>query len=216
MKLAVPTLLVLLTTLPLAQAQNLTLEAALTKALEQAPVAAAKAELDDASANLQRVLSDPLLTRPTRVQAEHRAAFAQASYDRAVVQAESSIVGAYTQVLEAQIQVRLAQKAQEIATRGLEIAQIRQRNGSGTALDVRNAQNRLDDARSNLTRAENGLALALASLRSLVGSFTAVGPLSQPPGSARSQRGARTAQQEPRRPPGPPARRTCQSSGRTA
>jgi outer membrane protein TolC len=181
MKLAVPTLLVLLTTLPLAQAQNLTLEAALTKALEQAPVAAAKAELDDASANLQRVLSDPLLTRPTRVQAEHRAAFAQASYDRAVVQAQSSIVGAYTQVLEAQIQVRLAQKAQEIATRGLEIAQIRQRNGSGTALDVRNAQNRLDDARSNLTRAENGLALALASLRSLVGSFTAVAPLPNPP-----------------------------------
>lgn len=56
-----------------------------------------------------------------------------------------------------------------VAARGLEVAQIRQRNGSGTALDVRNAQNRLEEARSNLNRAENGLALAQASLRSLVG-----------------------------------------------
>ncbi len=181
MKLAIPTLLTLLTTLTLAQAQNLTLETALAKALEQAPVVAAKVELDDARANLQRVLSDPLLTRPSKVQAEQRSALAQASYDRAVVQAQSSIVAAYTQLLEAQIQVRLAQKALEIATRGLEIAQIRQRNGSGTALDVRNAQNRLDDARSNATRAENGLALAQTSLRSLVGPFANVAPLPNPP-----------------------------------
>ncbi|GIW24887.1 TolC family protein [Meiothermus sp.] len=179
MKLAFPTLLLFL--FPLALAQNLTLEAALAKATAQAPVVAAKAELDDAQANLQRVLSDPLLTRPSKVQAEQRAALAQASYDRAVVQAQSSIVGAYAQVLEAQLQVRLAQKAQEIATRGLEVAQIRQRNGSGTALDVRNAQNRLDDARSNLTRAENGLALAQASLRSLVGAFATLAPLPTPP-----------------------------------
>ncbi|GEM83675.1 MULTISPECIES: TolC family protein [Meiothermus] len=186
MKMALATRLislvaVFLTPFTLSQAQNLTLEAALARAAEQAPVAAAKAELDDASANLQRVLSDPLLTRPSKVQAEQRAALAQASYERALVQAQSSIVGAYAQVLEAQLQVRLAQKALEVATRGLEIAQIRQRNGSGTALDVRNAQNRLDDARSNLTRAENGLALAQASLRSLVGAFSTVAPLPNPP-----------------------------------
>ncbi|MCX7601095.1 MAG: TolC family protein [Meiothermus sp.] len=181
MKLAIPTLLALLTPLTLAQAQNLTLEAALAKAAEQAPVVAAKAELDDANANLQRVLSDPLLTRPSRVQAEQRSALAKVSYERAVVQAQSSIVAAYTQVLEAQVQVRLAQKALEIAARGLEIAQIRQRNGSGTALDVRNAQNRLDDARSNASRAENGLALAQSSLRSLVGAFGGLAPLPNPP-----------------------------------
>ncbi len=184
MKLAIPTRfipLALLAMLTLAQAQNLNLEAALAKAVEQAPVVAAKAELDDANANLQRVLSDPLLTRPSKVQAEQRAALAQASYERAVVQAQNSIVGAYAQVLEAQVQVRLAQKALEIATRGLEIAQIRQRNGSGTALDVRNAQNRLDDARSNATRAENGLALAQSSLKSLVGAFESLSALPNPP-----------------------------------
>jgi len=182
MRLALPTLLtLLLAPLTLAQGQNLTLEAALAKAAEQAPVVAAKAELEDASTNLARVLADPLLTRPSKVQAEQRAALAKVSFERAVVQAQSNIVGAYTQVLEAQVQVRLAQKALEVAARGLEIAQIRQRNGSGTALDVRNAQNRLDDARSNLTRAENGLALAQASLRSLVGAFASLAPLPTPP-----------------------------------
>ncbi|GAO75202.1 TolC family protein [Meiothermus ruber] len=185
MKMAVATRFVtpltLLLSLALAQAQSLSLEAALAKATVQAPVIAAKAELDDANTNLQRVLSDPLLTRPSRVQAEQRAALAQASYERAVVQAQSSIVGAYAQVLEAQVQVRLAQKALEVAARGVEVAQIRQRNGSGTALDVRNAQNRLEEARSNLSRAENGLALAQASLRSLVGAFEALAPLPNPP-----------------------------------
>ncbi|WP_299429481.1 TolC family protein [uncultured Meiothermus sp.] len=182
MRLAVPIFLtLLLTPLTLAQAQSLTLEAALARASEQAPVVAARAELDDASTSLTRILADPLLTRPSRVQAEQRAALARVSFDRAVVQAQSNIVGAYAQVLEAQIQVRLAQKALEVASRGLEIAQIRQRNGSGTALDVRNAQNRQDDARSNATRAENGLALAQSSLRSLVGGFNTVAPLPNPP-----------------------------------
>lgn len=174
-------LLSLLFSFALAQPQILTLEAALSKATSQAPVVAAKAELEDAKTNLQRVLSDPLLTRPGRVQAEQRAALAQASYERALAQAQSSIVGAYTQVLEAQVQLRLAQKALEVAARGLEVAQIRQSNGSGTALDVRNAQNRLEEARSNANRAENGLALAQASLRSLVGPFGALAALSNPP-----------------------------------
>ncbi len=179
MKLA--TLLPLLLGLALAQTPNLTLETALTKAAQQAPVLAAKAELDDAQTNLQRVLADPLLTRPSRVQAEQRSALAQASYERALVQAQSSIVAAYTQVLEAELQLKLAQKAQEIARRGLEVAQIRLRNGSGTALDVRNAQNRLDEAQSNTTRAQNGLALARASLESLVGPFASLAPLPTPP-----------------------------------
>ncbi|WP_027882600.1 TolC family protein [Meiothermus rufus] len=181
MKLALPTLLPLLLGLALAQTPTLTLETALTKAAQQAPVLAAKAELDDAQTNLQRVLADPLLTRPSRVQAEQRSALAQASYERALAQAQSSIVAAYTQVLEAELQLKLAQKAQEIARRGLEVAQIRLRNGSGTALDMRNAQNRLDEAQSNATRAQNGLALARTSLESLVGAFASLAPLPTPP-----------------------------------
>lgn len=173
--------LALILTPALALAQNLTLESALAKTNEQAPVSSARTELGDAQANLQRVLSDPLLTRPSKVQAEQRAALAQANLDRAVAQAQNSIAGAYAQVLEANIQNRLAQKGLEISGRSVEVAQIRQRNGSGTTLDVRNAQNRQDDARSNATRATNGLTLAQNSLRSLVGAFANLAPLPTAP-----------------------------------
>lgn len=164
-----------------ALAQSLTLDSALAKAKDQAPVLSAQAELDDARANLQRVLSDPLLTRPNQVQAQQRADLAQANYDRALAQAQSNIVSAYTQLLEAQIQVRLAQKGLEVASKGVEVAQIRQKNGSGTALDLKNAQNRLDDAKTNLKRASDGLTLAQSNLRSLVGVFDSLAPLPTPP-----------------------------------
>jgi outer membrane protein TolC len=164
-----------------AMAQSLTLDSALAKAKDQATVASAQSELEDARANLQRVLGDPLLTRPNRVQAQQRADLAQANYERALLQAQSSIVSAYTQLLEAQIQVRLAQKGLEVAAKGVEVAQIRQKNGSGTALDLKNAQNKLDDAKTNLNRANDGLALAQSNLRSLVGPFDSVAPLPTPP-----------------------------------
>lgn len=165
----------------LVQAQNLTLESALAKANEQAPVVSARTELSDAQANLERILADPLLTAPAKLQAEQRAALAKANLDQATAQAQSSIAGAYSQLIEAQFQLRLAQKGLELSQRSLEVAQIRQRNGSGTTLDVRNAQNRLDDARSNATRAENGVGLAQASLRSLVGAFDSLGVLPSSP-----------------------------------
>lgn len=164
-----------------ALAQSLTLDSALAKAKDQATVASAQSELDDAKANLQRTLGDPLLTRPNKVQAQQRADLAQANYDRTLLQAQSSIVTAYTQLLEAQIQVRLAQKGLEVASKGVEVAQIRQKNGSGTALDLKNAQNKQDDAKTNVNRANDGLALAQSNLRSLVGNFESVAPLPAPP-----------------------------------
>jgi len=170
-----------------ALAQSLTLDSALAKAKDQAPVASAQSELDDAKANLQRTLGDPLLTRPNQVQAQQRADLAQANYDRALYQAQSSIVSAYTQVLEAQIQVRLAQKGLELAAKGVEVAQIRQKNGSGTALDLKNAQNKQADAKTTLSRANDGLALAQTSLRSLVGNFDTLAALPSPPAMPDSQ-----------------------------
>lgn len=162
-------------------AQPLTLQAALDKAGEQAPVQSAQAELSDAQANLQRTLADPLLTRPVRLQAEQRLALAQANLSRAKAQAESGIVQAYTQVLEALQQVALARKSAELAQRNLEVAQIRQRNGSGTALESKNAQARLEDAQRNLAFAEQGLANARSNLRSLVGEFSELAPLPPTP-----------------------------------
>jgi outer membrane protein TolC len=150
---------------------------ALSKAITQAPVQSAQVELSDAQANLQRTLADPLLTRPVRLQAEQRLALAQANLNRARAQAESSIVQAYTQVLEALQQVALAKKSTELAQRNLEVAQIRQRNGSGTALDAKNAQARLEDAQRNQAFAEQGLLNARSNLRSLVGEFSELAPL---------------------------------------
>ncbi|WP_233493074.1 MULTISPECIES: TolC family protein [unclassified Meiothermus] len=168
------------------QTQPLTLQAALAKAAEQAPVQSAQAELADAQANLQRTLADPLLTRPARLQAEQRLALAQASLNRAKAQAESGIVQAYTQVLEALQQVALAKKSTELAQRNLEVAQIRQKNGSGTALESKNAQARLEDAQRNQAFAEQGLANARSNLRSLVGEFAELAPL--PPAPALPER----------------------------
>lgn len=172
-------LLLTLTALVFSQAlaQNTNLDAALAKAKDQATVLSAQVELADARANLQRVLSDPLLTKPSKVQAEQRLESAEASLKRSTAQAHNSIVSAYAQVLEAAAQVRLAQKALEISQRGVEVAQIRQKNGSGTQLDVRNAQNRLEDSQKNLSAAENGLGLAQSSLRSLIGPFQTLAPL---------------------------------------
>ncbi len=174
-------LFVLLAAFSLAQAQSLTLNTALTKASGQAPVISAQSELSDAKANQTRVLADPLLTRPSKVQADQRVALAQANFDRAVAQAQLNIVSAFTQVLEAEIQNRLTDKALDLANRGVEVAQIRQRNGSGTNLDVRNATNRRDDARTNAARADSGRSLARSSLRSLVGSFDALANPAQAP-----------------------------------
>jgi outer membrane protein TolC len=172
-----PLLLALVLFAAQALAQNYTLETALAKAKDQATVLSAQVELADAKANLGRVLSDPLLTKPSKVQAEQRVATAEASLKRSTAQAQNSIVSAYAQVLEAGAQVRLAQKAQDLSQRSLEVAQIRQKNGSGTALDVKNAQNRLEDSQKNLSAAESGLALAQSSLRSLIGPFQTLAAL---------------------------------------
>lgn len=175
------TAFVLLTFFSLVQAQNLTLSSALGKAASQAPVVSAQSELADAKANLQRVLADPLLTRPAKVQAEQRVTLSQANYDRAVAQAQYNIVNAYMQVLEAEVQNRLTDKALDLANRNVDVAQIRQRNGSGTQLDVRQAINRRDESRTNSARADSGLSLARSSLRSLVGSFDALANPTNPP-----------------------------------
>ncbi|HEU4741565.1 MAG TPA: TolC family protein [Meiothermus sp.] len=163
------------------QAQPLTLQAALAKATEQAPVQSAQTELSDAQVSLQRTLADPLLTRPARLQAEQRVALAQANLNRAKAQAESSIVQAYTQALEAEQQVALAKKSAELAERNFEVAQIRQKNGSGTALDTKSAQARLEDARRGQAFAEQGLANARSNLRSLVGEFSGLAALPTAP-----------------------------------
>ncbi|GGJ46575.1 TolC family protein [Deinococcus roseus] len=152
-------------------AQQYTLPDALKQVDQVGSVVLAKLEVEDAQANLTRTLSDPLLTRPTEIQAKQRLKTAQVKYDDAVRQAQSQIVSAYTSVLEAQFQVTLLRKSSDVLEQALKIAQIRQKNGSGTALDVKDAEQQVADAEKNVTAATNGLNLAKQSLSNLIGKF---------------------------------------------
>ncbi|GEM49970.1 TolC family protein [Deinococcus cellulosilyticus] len=156
-------------------AQQYTLPEALKQVDKVGSVVLAKLEVEDAQANLTRTLSDPLLTRPTEIQARQRLKTAQVKYDDAVRQAQSQIVSAYTGVLEAQEQVTLAEKSTDVLEQALKIAQIRQKNGSGTALDVRDAERQLADAEKNVAAAKNGLSLSKQNLANLIGKFEKIG-----------------------------------------
>ncbi|MBB6097212.1 outer membrane protein TolC [Deinobacterium chartae] len=155
-----------------AQAQNYTLESALAKAENVSSVQLAALEVSDAQQNADRQLADPLLTRLGKVQATQRLALAKVKLDSTRRAAQAQIVSAYTGVLEAQEQVGLAIKSESLAERNVNIAQIRLRNGSGTQLDLRDAQRALEDARKSTATAKDALELAKTNLRNLIGSFT--------------------------------------------
>lgn len=154
-----------------ALAQQYTLPEALKQVDRVGSVVLAKLEVDDAQSNLTRTLSDPLLTRPTEVQARQRVKTATVKYDDAVRQAQSQIVSAFTGVLEAQFQVTLAQKSTDVFEQALKISQIRQKNGSGTALDVKDTERQLADAEKNVAAATNGYNLSKQNLANLIGPF---------------------------------------------
>jgi outer membrane protein, heavy metal efflux system len=149
----------------------LTMPEALAKVDLQGNVKLAKAELNDAKANLDRQLSDPLITKPSELQARQRLELAQNKVAAAQRAAASSITSSFTQALGAQKQVQLAQKSLELSTLSLKISDIRQKNGSGTALDLRDSQRALEDAKKNANSAQDGLDLAIKSLKNAVGEF---------------------------------------------
>ena len=152
-------------------AQQVSLPDALKKVEQVGTVKLAKLEVQDAQANLTRNLSDPLLTLPTEVQARQRVKTSELKYQDSLLQTRSQIVSAYTSVLEAQFQLTLAEKSTDVFEQALKIAKIRQKNGSGTVLDVRDAERQLADAQKNVSAAKNGLSLAKQSLANQIGTF---------------------------------------------
>ena len=153
-------------------AQVISFDAALARAGDVASVQLALQEQRDAHEHLQRITQDPLATRVELVQAQQRAALATARASRAPKVARAQITSAFVNVLGAQASVPFTQKSVQVAEQGLNIAQIRQRNGSGAAQAVRDAQNQLDDVRRNLASAQANLSLARQALRDLIGPFT--------------------------------------------
>ena len=124
--------------------------------------------LNDAN-ELVRVQGDPLALKLDIVKAQQAVALDRAQLEKAYDDALVQIAQAYTGVIEARQQVALATQGATVAKASLDIATIRRANGSGTDLDVQDAQVSLDNATKNLQTAQKGLAIAAANLEGLVG-----------------------------------------------
>ena len=170
--------------LSLALAQGLSLEEALKKAPSLNPVQAALLEEENKKKELERTLADPLKTALSELQARQAYTLAQAKRARALRQAESSLVSAYTGVLEAELQLRIAQKALLLSQKAERAAEIRVKGGGASPLDLEKARKDRLEAEKNLRLAEAGLWAARRNLKSLTGSEEALplGPLPAPPG----------------------------------
>jgi hypothetical protein len=124
--------------------------------------------LNDAN-ELVRVEGDPLALKMDLTKARQAVALDRAQLEKAYDDALVQIAQAYTGVLEAREQVAVAQKGVEVAQASLDIAKIRRGNGSGTDLDVQNAQVSLDNANKGALTASKSLGVALANLEGMVG-----------------------------------------------
>ena len=126
-------------------------------------------ELLNDNNELVRVQGDPLALKMDVVKAQQKVALDRAQLEKAYDDGLVQIAQAYTAVLEAGEQTAVAQKGVEVSQASLDIAKIRKSNGSGTELDVQNAQVSLDNATKNAQTASQSLAVALANLEGMVG-----------------------------------------------
>ena len=147
----------------------LPLDEALQAADDLTDVVNAKLNLADAETALRRTEADPLALRLEKAQAEQRISLIDAQLRQARYQALADIASAYTRMLEAQLQQAFAQTASDVRSQVVDITRIRFERGSATALDVQDAQNDAQDARTNLASATQGVALARSNLESLIG-----------------------------------------------
>ncbi len=118
---------------------------------------------------LVRVQGDPLALKMDLVKAEQAVALDKAQLEKAYDDALVQIAQAYTGVLEARLQVTVAEKGVAVGQASLDIAKIRRSNGSGTDLDVQNAQVSLDNAQKDAQTAQKSLGVAVANLEGMIG-----------------------------------------------
>lgn len=152
-------------------AQTLTYPEALAAAEQQAGVVQARLELESAKQNWERVSNDPLSLRIEETQAEQRLALAELTLDQAQRQARADITQAYTQALDAQQGLEVARAGVLLAEQAVEITRIRLQTGTATTLDLSDATNQLNDARTRFASASSGLLLARSNLQGLVGPY---------------------------------------------
>ncbi len=145
------------------------LPGALSKASARPAAISARLELINAESTLARTAGDPLALRPELIQAEQAASLAAVQLHQAELDALVDIASAYTALLEAREQVSLAVAGAELATTGVQIAQIRVANGSATSLDLREAEVSLENSLAMLSAAQNGLGIATGNLEGMIG-----------------------------------------------
>lgn len=149
-------------------AHALTLGEAFGASAARTGVLSAERDLRDAREAAERTARDPLAVRTDLVQARARVVLAEAALEGARYTALQDLGGAYTGVLGARGQLELARASVRLSEASLRIAEIRLQNGSATRLDLADAEVALEEARSGLHAAEEGLALALANLRGIL------------------------------------------------
>jgi outer membrane protein TolC len=157
-----------------AQAAALSFAAALAQSSQQPSVISARAALATAQDDYAKAKVDPLGTKVTLLKAQQAYELAVATVKAADAQADSQIVSAYAQVLEAQDAVKVSGAALGLAQKGAQVAQTQFQKGGGTEISAQVAQNGVQSAQQSAQVASDGLSLATANLRSLVGNFTGV------------------------------------------
>ncbi len=151
--------------LPLAYA--LGLEEALQAAASRPDAINARLELLTYQNDRLRVDGDPLALKLDRVKADQAVRLGRATLHQAIADGLVDIAGAYTRALEARAQSQLADEAVALSRTGFRIAEIRRDNGTGTVLDVQDAQVSLEAAQQDAVAAHDGLAIALDDLQGM-------------------------------------------------
>ena len=158
-------------------ARAYSLSDALAEAEARPAVLAADLAAADARADLGRTRADPFALRLERSSAAQRFELAEAEARAARFTALGELGRAYTAQLQAEAEAEAARGALELSRRQVEVARIRARRGSVTALEVQEAEAALGIAAAALRAADETFALGRASLGALLSAPAQTGAL---------------------------------------
>ena len=157
----------------LAQA-TLGFDAALKTALERGPdIATAKANLDNAQADLRAKDSDPSTLVLQLTQARNTAELSGAQFSLKKLEVTQNLTSAYLSLFEGQENIKTLEAQAALDTRSLEIAKAKLAAKNGTALDVSRAESALSSSRQSLADAKAQLPILSNRLEVILGTASA-------------------------------------------
>lgn len=151
-------------------ATTVTLNNTVTRALPiNADVKTAQANLVQAQAANKAALADPSTLVTGKLSAANGVSLAQAQLRSAQLSTLQTAIADYIALLEAQENSSLQNLQVQVASKSLQVAQVKLSTGNATTLDVQNAQNTLSGAQQNQAAAQAQLNLASGKLATLIG-----------------------------------------------